>query len=72
MTTYRYFSPTTVHVLRDGTRIGSLYRGSTGSWYFECPTRTDVSADEWVSVGRAMATLHGKHATPELVEKLNP
>jgi len=70
MTTYRYFSSKTVHVLRDGTRIGSLYRGATGSWYFEA--HVVLAQPPILDAMNACLTLHGKHASPQLVEKLNP
>ena len=70
MTAYRHFSPTTVHVLRDGKRIGSLYRGATGSWFFEA--RVTLPNEPIIAAMKACTTLHGKFASPELVQKLNP
>jgi hypothetical protein len=73
MTTYRHYSATTVHVLRDGVRIGSLRHGRTGSWFFEHHTgRVRLSHAECDSILSTCLALHGKFASPELVAKLNP
>ena len=71
MTTYRHYSTTTVHVLRDGTRIGSLYRGGSGAWYFEHHQKQIVSDAELVAAATACDVLYGKESTPERVEALN-
>ena len=72
MTTYLHYSPTTVHVLRDGKRIGSLYRGATGAWFFERHAeRVFVSHERLSGIVDACLDLHGHFATPERVEALN-
>jgi hypothetical protein len=71
MTTYRHYSPTTVHVLRYGVRIGSLYRVTPGSWFLEHPAHETLTAAEILASMSACIALHGHFASPERVEALN-
>ena len=68
--TFVHRTPKTVHIMRNGTRLGSLRRGGfgRGSWFGDQHVSApDFTPQEQHAIGQLCLHLHDKYSTPERI-----